>query len=160
MSKFNYKNDRKREQKTSNVFIPDDLVREALQEKGDKLTLELADLLVGNATNYFLNVISIYKDLIAHDKDVAIEAFNVFQTLAQNPNLTEEQSRYIGDQTAKITQQHNERMDKVIKGISWITKLFLYFLAFIAILAGGWSILLIIWLIVGSGSDQDDQSDQ
>lgn len=67
MSKFNNKSNHKGEQRNANVFIPDDLVREALQEKGDKLTPELADSLVGNATNYFLNVISIYKDLIAHD---------------------------------------------------------------------------------------------
>lgn len=160
MSKFSNKSNHKGEQRNANMFIPDDLVREALQEKGDKLTPELADSLVGNATNYFLNVISIYKDLIAHDKDVATEAFNVFQTLAQNSNLTEEQSRYIGDQTVKITQQHNECMDKVIKGISLITKIFLYVLAGIAILAGGWSILLIVWFIVRSGSDQDDQSGQ
>ena len=51
-------------------------------------------------------------------------------------------------------------MDKVIKGISLITKIFLYVLAGIAILAGGWSILLIVWFIVRSGSDQDDQSGQ
>ena len=160
MSKFSNKSNHKGEQRKANIFIPDDLVREALQEKGEKLTPELADSLVGNATNYFLNVISIYKDLIAHDKNITTEALNVFQTLAQNPNLTEEQSRYIIDQTVKITQQHNERMDNVIKVISVITKIFLYVLAFIAILAGGWSILLIFWLIVGSGSDQDDQSDQ
>lgn len=160
MSKFSNKSNHKGEQRNANIFIPDDLVRKALQEKGEKLTPELADSLVGNATNYFLNVISIYKDLIAHDKNITTEALNVFQTLAQNPNLTEEQSRYIIDQTVKITQQHNERMDNVIKVISVITKIFLYVLAFIAILAGGWSILLIVWLIVGSGSDQDDQSDQ
>lgn len=142
MSKFSNKSNHKGEQRKANIFIPDDLVREALQEKGEKLTPELADSLVGNATNYFLNVISIYKDLIAHDKNITTEALNVFQTLAQNPNLTEEQSRYIIDQTVKITQQHNERMDNVIKVISVITKIFLYVLAFIAILAGGWSIFV------------------
>ena len=88
MSKFSNKSKHKVEQRNTNVFIPDDLVRKALQEKGDKLTPELADSLAGNATNYFLNVISIYKDLIAHDKDVATEAFNVFQTLAQNSTWT------------------------------------------------------------------------
>ena len=95
MSKFSNKSNHKGEQRNANMFIPDDLVREALQEKGDKLTPELADSLVGNATNYFLNVISIYKDLIAHDKNITTEALNVFQTLAQNPNLTEEQREII-----------------------------------------------------------------
>ena len=33
--------------------------------------------------------------LIAHDKNITTEALNVFQTLAQNPNLTEEQREII-----------------------------------------------------------------
>lgn len=137
MSKFNKGNKNNKGSKNTNVLIPDSVVRRALQEKGKALTPEMVDTLAKCATSYFETVLSTYKDLIEHDTEVTKEALAVLETMAQSPDLTEEQRKYIGDKVTEITRSHGMRMETMAEKIQELSRMFFYALIIIIIVATG-----------------------
>ena len=151
MSKFNKKDKNNKESKNTNVLIPDSVVRRALQEKGKTLTPEMVDTLAKCATSYFETVLSTYKDLIERDTEIAKEALEVLENMAQSPNLTEEQRKYIGNKVTEITQSHGMRMERMAEKVQKLSQMFAYVLIIIAILATGGLVAL---LMLHSDSDE------
>lgn len=150
MPKFNRKNKNNKNnkgRKNTNVLIPDSVVRRALQEKGKTLTPETVDTLAKCATSYFETTLSTYKDLIERDAEVVKEALAVLETMAKNPDLTEEQRNYIGNKVTEIMRSHGMRMERMAERIQKISEMFFYVLIIIVSIAtGGLAALLILHL--------------
>lgn len=153
MSKFNRKNKNNKGRKNTNALIPDSVVRRALQEKGKTLTPEMVDTLAKCATSYFETTLSTYKDLIERDAEVAKEALAVLEAMAKNPDLTEEQRKYIIDKTVEIEQSHGTRVEQIDKGVRFISKVCAVVFIVIAILATSGIAAFIILLIFYLNSD-------
>lgn len=153
MSKFNRENKNNKGRKNTNALIPDSVVRRALQEKGKTLTPEMVDTLAKCATSYFETTLSTYKDLIERDAEVAKEALAVLEAMAKNPDLTEEQRKYIIDKTVEIEQSHGTRVEQIEKGVRFISKVCAVVFIVIAILATGGIAAFIILLIFYLNSD-------
>lgn len=67
--------------------------------------------------------------------------------MAQSPDLTEEQRKYIGDKVTEITQSHGMRMERMAERIQKISEMFFYALIIIlSIATGELAVLLILHL--------------
>lgn len=67
--------------------------------------------------------------------------------MAQSPDLTEEQRKYIGDKVTEITKSHGMRMERMAERIQKISEMFFYALIIIlSIATGGLAALLILHL--------------
>lgn len=153
MPKFDRKNKNNKGRKNTNALIPDSVVRRALQEKGKTLTPEMVDTLAKCATSYFETVLSTYKDLIERDAEIVKEALAVLEAMAKNPDLTEEQRKYIIDKTVEIEQSHGMRVEQIEKVVRFISKVCAVVFIVIAILATGGIAAFIILLIFYLNSD-------
>lgn len=64
--------------------------------------------------------------------------------MAQSPDLTEEQRKYIGDKVTEITQSHGMRMERMAERIQKISEIFFYALIIILSIATGELVVLLI----------------